>query len=140
MIRAIGSLAIGLLLVTHFAEYGSVALFVWHTLQQSAATVDHFVLIVLVCGAAIILDCWLFLILFDLVHGSKQVNMVLGLLLVPTAIVFPAMYVVGVGAESPFLAATTERLTMFSIFPLAAWLVLIFWKASRAGGREAITQ
>jgi hypothetical protein len=141
MTKAVRSLIIGLLIVTHIAEFGSVALFVWHVQSGSTATIDHFALIELVCGAGIILDCWLLLVLFELARSNTRMDMLLWLALVLTAIVFPAMHAMGVSpTESPYLAATTQRLSMLAVLPVAAWLVKFLWKQPKVNTSRSIVE
>ena len=133
MTRVVRLLVVGLLIVTHIAEFGSVALFVWHVQFGSGAPVDHIILIEVVCGAAIILDGWLLLLLFELVRNNNRSDMFFWFALVVTAVVFPAMYAMDVSpTESPYLTATTQRLSMFAVLPIAAWLIRLLWKQPSA--------
>jgi hypothetical protein len=129
MIRGLRALVIGILIVTHIAEFGSVALFVLHIQSAPAAIVDHFILIELACCAAIILDFWLLLILFDLIRTNSRMDKMLWFVLAITSLVFPTTYLAGVNpAESPYVAATSQRLSISAVLPLVAWLIRSFWK------------
>jgi hypothetical protein len=119
------------------AEFGSVALFVWHVRFASTATVDHFILIELVCGVAIILDCWLLLILFERIRSNNRIDILLWFALVVSAFVFPVIYIVGTSpTDSPFLSATSQKLAIFAVLPVAAWLVKSLWKQPEPNSRN----
>jgi hypothetical protein len=141
MTKALRALTIGFLIVTHVAEFGSVALFVWNVRSAPAANVDHFMLIELVCGAAVILDCWLLLVLFERVRSNTRMDVLLWFVLVATALVFPALHAASINpAESPYLAATSQRLSMFAALPVVAWLMKSLWKQPRVDSKRAPAQ
>ena len=134
MTKIVRPLLIGFLIVTHFAEFGSVALFVLHVRFGSSTPVDHLATIVLICGTAIFLDCWLLLVLFDAVSANRRLGLTTWSMLVLTSALFPVLYLTGVdSAESPYLAASTQRLGIFAVFPVVAWLIRLFWKQRERG-------
>src|SRR5580765_5397776 len=91
MTKIVRLLLIGFLIVTHFAEFGSVVLFVLHVQFGSSTPVDHLATIVLTCGTAIFLDCWLLLVLFDTVSVNRRSDFITWSTLILASALFPVL-------------------------------------------------